>query len=1142
MERLRDSSGAAAGAPAAPSILTPEERVLAQKFHDTEDRVRDLRRMLAAGQIDRAQFEQHLRQSMVLDDARVYWMLGTESDRWYKYENGQWLPATPPVLEKEAAAAGGVSGLGASAVFDGDQTMPTSTLTDEAWVPRQVPIQDPEATLPGTGGIFLNADQATVPSRVDLEATVPGRAYTEVTIPSTPVNQQFDSVAAVQVPAPPAADVDLYQEAVDRQRRNTARTIAIVAAIAAGLIFIIGTIVVIGTVLYYNNLADPYRQAIAALANYQPQFQTARILAADGSVIAELTSQQGGARTKISLSQMAPEIIHAIVSIENERYFEDPGFDLIAIFRAFVQNLTAGGVESGASTITQQIARGLILQDTTVSAQRKLQEIVVAAEIARQYDKNFILELYMNEFFFGNQSYGIEAASEFYFRHTAADLNLAESALLAGLIQAPARYDPVINREAAFARMNEVLNQQARVGCLQFQHAPYNQQPFCVTQSQITSPQVILQKARVETAQYLPRESRVQYPHFVNYIQQRVEADFGTNEIFRRGLQIRTTLIPGLQRVAESALQQQVQALSINGINTGTVMVTDPRTGAILAMVGSPNFNDETIAGQVNNAFTWQQAGSAIKPAVYTAALEGVDINGVRSYYTPATILWDVPVTYEGTPPYAPVNYDRTFHGPQGLRYALANSYNVPAVKTYAFIGNDRFRETAERMGLRFLPEATFSLASALGANDVRLYDMMQMYGTLANNGVRTPLTAITSIRTSDGQEVPLPSTVQVQSVQAVQPQIAYLLQSILSDNQARTPAFGANSPLNIAGYAGQVAAKTGTSNDNRDLWTMGFSRTMVVGVWIGRHDNGPTVNTSGLAAAPIWNAVMSTALAGTQPGAFTPPQGIVQQQVCVETGTTYDPNNVTPGCRSVRTEFFVANSPPQAASDSFVQTVAIDTWSGLRANQFCPDNRETRTFANISDSSAVAWLQTPAGQGWLTSLGLPTGLPPAPAAECDQNTVNPQVRFTNLSEGQQLTGLVAIQGIVTGPNFQSFRVEVAPATAPNSWELVGGPFAAQQPGGTLVTWDTTTKPNGAYTLRIVAQATNNGTAIRTVNVGLNNQPTPTPTVPMPTLIIPTFDPGSTPIPFQTPIPFGSTVVPMGGLSQLAPTPTIDFN
>lgn len=1141
-----------ASAPAAPA-LTPEERALAQRYHDAEARIADLRRMYQGGQITREAFEQGLRASMVLDDDRVYWMLGTESDRWYKYENDQWLPANPPVLDKEAA-------LSRPTGLDAGATVPTQTIGD-AWVPARVPVSDPEATIPGTGGIFLETDQATVPARpVDFGATIPSPSYTDPTVPMGTFNQTVPSPAVASPVIAPAnqggadaaaVESALFEDAVQRQRQNTARTIVIAAAVIVGALFLVGTLVVVAAVSAYNNIADPYRAAIAALENYQPQFQTARILAADGSLIAELTSTQGGARTRIPLSRMSPEIIHAIVSVENERFFQDPGFDVFAIARAFLQNLTAGEIESGASTITQQIARNLVLQDASLTADRKLREIVIAAEIARRYDKNFILELYMNEIFFGNQSYGIEAAAQFYFRIPAQELNLAQSAMIAGLIQAPARFDPVINRQAAFVRMNEVLNKQAQVGCLQFQHAPYDNQPFCVTQAQVTSPQVVLQKARVETAQYLPRQVQIRYPHFVNYIQQQIELSFGTSEMFRRGFVIRTTLVPRLQDAAISALQQGINGLAVNGINTGAIMVSNPVDGAILAMVGSPNFNDETIDGQVNNVFTYQQPGSAIKPAVYAAALEGVDRADGRAYLTAASILWDVPTTFDN-PPYSPINFDRRFRGPVALRSALANSYNVPAVKALAFTGTDRFRETAERMGIRFLPDATFGLPSALGANDVRLYDMMALYATIANNGLRAQQYAITAITTSEGQALTLPA--RPAPVQVIQPQVAFLLQNILSDNAARTPAFGANSPLVINGFDGRVGAKTGTTNDNRDLWTMGFSRTLVTGVWIGRHDNGPTVNTSGLAAAPIWNAVMSAGLAGTNPAGFNAPQGIVQQQVCVETGTVYDPNNVTPGCRSVRTEFFIASAPPEPATQSFVQEISIDSWSGLRANQFCPDNTINGTFANISDPSAVAWLNTPEGRAYAQSIGLPAQLNAPPTAQCDQSTVTPQVRFTNISEGQALTGQVDVQVIVTGPGFQSFRLEVAPSTAPDRWEVIAGPFGAQQPGGSIGIWDTTRYSNGAYRLRLIAQSTTGGFAQRIISVGLNNLPTPTPTVPLPTISIPTLDPNVTALPFPTPIPFdggaGAQIaptftpgfVPMGGLSVQPPTPTIFQN
>ncbi|MFN8451839.1 MAG: transglycosylase domain-containing protein [Anaerolineae bacterium] len=967
--------GAASGeqpAQAAPAAAAPQ--TLADKFRDAETKIRALRQQFQQGQISREQFQADLRRLMVLDDNNVWWMMGVESDRWYRHDDGKWVPATPPAL-------GGVQTADADTGDEGDRTVPTSPIT-EGWVPARVPVSDPDFTVPNTGGIYLDSDLTadTVPV-----ATVPSGAVGDATVPNLAIQGQYESVAtplSSAAEAAPAYDVEqptpTYADAVERQRQQTIRTIGIIAAIIAAVIFLVGAVGAIGIVLYYNSLASPYRDAIASLANYQPQFRTARILAADGSLIAELTSPQGGARDEININEVAPEMVHAVVSIENERYFEDPGWDPVAIVRAFLQNLSSGEVSSGASTITQQVARNLVLQDTTVSPERKLQEIVVAAEIARQYDKNFILQLYLNEIFFGNQSYGVEAASRFYFGHGASDLNLAEAALLAGVIQAPARYDPVINRQAAFDRMNVVLNQMAQVGCLQFSFAPYNTSPgFCITQADIASPRIVLQKAQVETRSYQPRQFTVKYPHFVNFVQQQIENNFGTSEMFRRGFEIQTTLNPRIQEVAQGALEQQVRALANNGVNTGAVMVTDPRDGAIRAMVGSPDFSDNSIDGQVNNAFTWQQPGSSIKVVEYVGALEGVNRNGTSAYYTPATVLWDVQTTFPN-PNYTPINYDQTYHGPVALRYALANSYNVPAVKVLDFIGIDKFVDVAQRIGLRFLPEATFGLPSALGANEVRLYDMMQAYGTIANDGTRVPLYSITQIKDAGGNVVALPD--RPQPALAVQPQIAFLMQNILSDNEARTPAFGAASPLNVSGYGSLVAAKTGTSNDNRDLWTMGFSSNAVVGVWVGRVDNAPTVNTSGLAAAPIWNAVMTAALQGTNPEPFVPPQGIVQQQICADTGTIYD---ASLPCTLVRGEYFIQGQPPPQALQGFVVSVPVDTWTRQRANQFCPDSVATETFVNITDPAALQWLQTPQGLAYAAALGLPNPPRSVPTGEC---------------------------------------------------------------------------------------------------------------------------------------------------------------
>jgi len=1117
-----------AGVPAAASGPTAEQQELVTRYRAAEANVRRLREQYRAGQLTREQLQAELRGQMVLDEYQVWWMLGVETDTWYRYENGGWVAAVPAVL---AGQPGSPHVSSPSNQELDDRTVPTSPITNEGFIPRQVPMNDPDYTLPGTGAVFMEDPNLTVPrAPYTSEATVPMQTISDATVPTPAVAGGYDAGSYNYVPTPAVADPipvvppDAVRQAQQQRTNRTLTTGVLVAAVLVGLAFLGLAIVIIGGVLYYNSLASPWQDEIAALASYTPQFQTARILAADGSTIAELISRSGVARDRIDLENIAPELIHAVISTENERFFDDPGWDLIAIGRAFLQNVQGGEITSGASTITQQIARALILQDTTVSADRKLQEIIIAAEIARRYDKNFILELYLNEIFFGNQSYGVESASQFYFHHSASDLNLPEAALLAGLIQAPAGYDPVINRQAAFGRMDTVLNLMAQVGCLQFQHAPYNTTPFCVTEQDLRSGQVVLDRARVEAANYTPRTFQVRYPHFVNYIQTIIEQSFGTDEMFRRGFTIRTTLDPRVQDTAQTALSNQIQQNAFTGMNTGAIMVTDPRDGSIRAMIGSPNFSDNAIDGQVNNVFTWQQPGSSIKPILYTAALEGFDQNGGRQYFTPASILWDVPTRYDN-PPYEPRNFDGRFRGPQAVRFALQNSLNIPAVKTMAFVGADVFRNVADRLGLNFLDEAEFTLASALGANEVRLYDMMQAYGTIANTGIRVPLYSITQITAADGAQVELPA--RTTPGQVIQPQVAYLMQNILSDNNARSAVFGLNSGLTIDGFQNLVGAKTGTSNDNRDLWTMGFTRNAVVGVWLGRVDNGPTTSTTQTSAVPVWNTVMRSALEGRRPDAFANPGGVVEQTICADTGTLFDQNIP---CTTVRNELFMQNQLPPAASASFLQTIPIDTWTGYRANQYCPDSVITDTFVSISDPTAVAWLNTSDGQVWAQTLGIELPVQAAPENECTAGMALPQITLTGPVNGATVSGTINITGTVSAPNFSRYELQIASLNAPDNWSLFSS-STNQVNNGTLGTLDTAQLANGLYRIRLMAYSSTNGTIMREVQIGVNNiaataQPTLDPAVP----ILPTFDGGGGVGGGATPT---ATIIPFGGLSDV---------
>lgn len=1160
--------------------LDPALQELQGKFMATRDAVNILRGQYQAGQITYDDLQARLREHTILDNQNNWWMIGLETDKWYRFDNAtnQWVEEQPPVpldggrdprltetgtLDPNQVLAGSLPYLPAdeeiSEPYTQTQQPPLDPYGDSGTpVPRPgQPHIDPNATMVGQ-----SFDMDTLASQ---EQTLPNMRGVDATMPSPSIRDAdaYQGVESVYDTPPEYEYADesqspYYAQARAEQRSSLLRmgVIAAVFLTACGLIS--GIVGFLGLQAWYNGQIEPYSAAIDGLADYRPDFQTVRILDANNEVIAELSSQDGGARTPVSLNRMSPYAIHAVISTENRDFYQDPGFSFGRIVSAFIQNLQQGEIVSGASTITQQIARNLILRDSTTTASRKVSEILIANEIARRYDKNFILQLYMNEIFFGNQSYGIEEAAQFYFDKPAADLNLAESAMLAGIISAPAANDPVVNLEQALRQARNSMRLMVEAGCLQFQHGEWAQtgQPFCVTEEtridfegQQNAPLIRLnadgtiggvaafQLARDVIAQtYRPRNVEIEHPHFVNYVQALVEAEFGTGAMFQRGFTIKTTLNSRIQNAAESALRQQVNALVNNGVTTGAVMVTDPDTGAIRAMVGSPDFNNEDIAGQVDNTRTLQQPGSAIKPVVYTAALEGVG----GEYLTPVSILWNVPSTYQipGGGTYTPTNFrnNPALEGPVTVRTSLQNSLNIPAVKAFDFIGAEKFVEVAERMQLRFDERSTFGLPTALGANDVRLIDMMKAYAILANGGVYQPLYAIESITEDiDGVEtvVPMPGTTR-EPQQIISPQLAYLMQNIMSDDNARRDEFGVNSSLTLAnaGIAevqNVVAAKTGTSNGGRDLWTMGFTDIAVVGVWLGTWDNAETRGVTGFtAASPVWNVVMRSAVEGRRVTRFNNPGGVVQETVCLDTGTIAGQD-----CARRASDLFLQSQPPPPAQQGVVVTIPVDSWTGLRANQWCQENVENRVFANIDDPFAIQWInQTTAGQQYAQRVGLPQPLQAPPQAECSQGMVLPSARINNPSNGQTLTETVTITGQVSAPDFNRYELEYAPVNT-DQFIPIGDPVNQQFPdaGSTLGQWDTRLVNNGGYILRLAVYSNSGGVIYRTVNINIQNipptaTPAPTPTatdafVPPPTVIFPTADTGGgfTPLPFDEPTP-----------------------
>jgi membrane peptidoglycan carboxypeptidase len=1183
-------AGAATGAAAATGMgaatsaqpaLSPYQQALAGRFRETEDKVRVLRAAFQNQQMTREQLQEQLRQLMILDEENgVWWMMGVETDQWYRFEGNDWVVAAPPYTASGTVGAQqpgrqpvptATSNLNPADVIGGSlpyiSSQPSAVQPDSfgptfgvpldtsGFSPTEAmplpdpntPIRDENATLVGAGAYLDPYQRNAAPTQINLG---------EFSAPPTQVNQQVnlpDDLYYADQPATPAAigpDIgpggpayDLgdpsaqYAAAAARARQNTASTVIRLALVAVGIVVLLLACGAGFLLTQYNGIAGEYTAQIAALANYQPEFQTAKVLDVNGNLIAEINSQDAGARTNVPLERISPFMIHAVVSLENERFFEDPGWDWIAIGRAFLQNLSAGAVESGASTITQQIAEQLILRQPTTTPDLKLREIIIASQIAQQYTKQQILELYLNEIFFGNQSYGVEAASQFYFNVSANDLNMPQAALLAGMIASPVQYNPVRlsgedqitydnRRTLTFQRMEFVMQRMQEVGCLTFQSGA---QPFCVDAGVIRQQAINL--ANVKAARYLPRSVRFKYPHFVQFVVDRVNELYPGGEMFRLGFVIRTTLNPAVQDAAEAALDDTMARLITTRINTGSVMVSDPRNGAIRAMVGSPDFANEEIRGQVNGALTFQQPGSSIKPIVYTGALEGVDSNGDGrpEYLTAASILWDVQTTFANTnPAYTPVNFDGVFHGPVSVRTALQNSYNIPAIKAYQFIGETKFRDVANRMGLVFPENAIFGLPTGIGATEVTLYSMMQAYGTLANSGIRAPLYAIESITDASGNAVPIPGR---EAQQVVQPQVAYLMSNILSDDQARGPAFGLNGPLTINGLptSGVVAAKTGTTDGSRDLWTMGYTRNAVVGVWLGRPDDQNTLVTDGGygSAAPLWNRVMNAVLnTMSRPEQFGIPPGVIAQQICPDTGTLPPANCPS----SLRNELFIEGLPALSADNAFVRQVTIDTWTGLLGNNFCPDNQQAATVLNISDPAAVTFLNSTAGQAIARRLGITTAtIANPPTTACDLNTEVPIARIIAPTDNGTVSGVVQITGAAQATSFNRFELYFAPENNPAAVTPIGSAVTTPQTSGLLGQWDTTSL-NGRYILylRMFSSNAYGGNLERRVTVNVVNTPPPTPTLPqvlVPTQFFPTatvpFGPTSTPIPFDEVQPGG---------------------
>lgn len=600
--------------------------------------------------------------------------------------------------------------------------------------------------------------------------------------------------------------------------------------------------------------------------------QTTKIYDRNGILLAQIYANQN--RTIIPLSEVPRHLRQATIAIEDKNFYNHMGFDLPSIARAFKVNLEGEKIQGG-STITQQLIKTSFLTPEK-SYMRKVKELVLAFWAERIYTKNQILEMYFNQIPYGGTAWGIEAASQTYFGKSTRDINLAQSAFLAGLTSAPTIYSPYGNNPKLWkTRQKEVLS---RMVALNF-----------ITQKEAD-------KALKEELIFKQPQVAIYAPHFVTYVKEQLAQKYGLPMLEKGGLVIRTSLDLKTQLMAERIVKEEVAANSYLNLSNGASVITNPGNGDILAMVGSHDWDDPD-GGNFNVATSLRQPGSSIKVVTYAAALQ--------KDLTAASIIEDTPVSYPGYgTAYTPVNYDGRFHGRVPLRYALANSLNIPAVKTLNRIGIPTMVNMGKNMGITTWKNPDdYGLSITLGAAEVTMLDMATVYGTLANQGNRIDLNPILKITDSRGntlEEKTIPHGIQI-----LEKGVAFILSDILADNQARSVEFGSNSPLHIPGH--YVSVKTGTTDYKKDNWTNGYTNNYVVIVWVGNNNNTPMSPhlASGITgAAPIWNKIMTGLLAenpGTKPAA---PEDVTQKLCRGKLEYLLKRNENVPECRPANLRF----------------------------------------------------------------------------------------------------------------------------------------------------------------------------------------------------------------------------------------------
>lgn len=701
--------------------------------------------------------------------------------------------------------------------------------------------------------------------------------------------------------------------------------------------------------------------------------QSSRIYARDGKT--PLYNISGDFNRQVIDKKDMPIIVRdATIAIEDKDFYRHMGVDFRGVIRAIYNNVThKRSYLSGGSTITQQFVKNALLSPKKTIT-RKIKELILSIEIEIMYSKEDILTMYLNEIPYGSNAYGVEAASQAYFNKKAKDLTLSEAATLAALPQAPTYY--YNHKDALTARRNLVLKKMVQQGYIKQEEAD---------------------TAKKDSIKFTPRKENIVAPHFVMYVKEVLVEKYGEKMVEEGGLRVTTTLDMDKQKIAEQVINDQKGRLNQYKASNAGLVALDPKTGQVLAMIGSIDYFDIENDGNFNVTTGQRQPGSSIKPLVYAAAFE--------DKYNPATTLFDLKTDFGN---YTPQNYNGNFQGPVTVRYALGNSLNIPAVKALGLIGTDKAIDKAHEMGITTLQDRErYGLALVLGGGEVRPLDMATAYGVFANSGKLAPTTPILKVEDANGKVIEEYKKGKDEK-EALKPEVAYEISHILSDVNAKKPTFSF-ALKNLTLSDRPVAVKTGTTNNYRDAWTIGYTPSLVTTVWAGNNDNTSMTPSGGaIGAAPIWHDFMQKSLAGTKKEDFWRPEGI--QEKTVDRLSNKLVSDATPDSEKIKDIFASWQIPTE--KDNVHKKVKVCKANGLLAPKDAPaDFIEDRIYTEVhSERPDKSNWEEPV-IAWAKQNGLYN---PPPTQSCDINSIQPTISISSPANNADVSGSFTITASVS--------------------------------------------------------------------------------------------------------------------------------